>query len=423
MTTITTTTPPGRRSGSRAMVVAICFAAIVFDGYDLIIYGSTIPALLSYEPWSLSPAQVGAIGGYALLGMLFGAVASGPLADRFGRRRLFLGCLTLYSVMMILAALAPNPAALGVFRFIAGLGFGGIAPVAIAIVVEIARPHERQRLNAIMLAGMPIGGVIAALSAIAFIDHIGFRGLWAFGGLALVTVAPLAWWFLPETAGSAVSAQKDRTSAIRRLTEGRQISALAFFSIANFAGFLLVFGLNTWLPELMRKADYTLGSALALQLLLNLGAVAGGITGSMIADRIGARRVAPAAFSIATIAILTMAATPPTPILALATIIAGAGSIGTQIILFGYVATYFGTSVRATALGLTTGVGRLGAVCGPTVGGFLLASGLATVWVFGFFGAVAIVGGIACLLVPRARRPEGAKSASMQPARVSTATE
>lgn len=395
---------PNRSVPNRYMVVLICFAAIVFDGYDLIIYGSTVPSLLAYEEWSLTPAEVGALGSYALLGMLFGALSSGPLTDRFGRRKVLLACLILYSTMMLLVAAAPNPAILGMLRFIAGLGFGGVAPVAIALVVEVARPHERQRLNAIMLAGFSVGGVLAALAALAFLGDVGFRGLWAFGGLALVTVVPLAWRYIPETAPSALrrSAASD-DSPLRQLTNGRAIAALIFFAIANFAGFLLVFGLNTWLPELMRKADYDLGSALAFQLLLNLGAVVGGIGGSSLADRLGARRVAPVTFVVATVAVVVMASAPPTGVMAIATIAAGLGSIGTQIIVFGYVATYFETSVRGTALGITTGVGRLGAVTGPTIGGILLSSGLGNPWVFGFFGAVAVVGGLACLAVPSRR--------------------
>lgn len=399
---MTTPAPATGRTTHRYMVVFICFLAIVFDGYDLIIFGSTVPSLLAYEEWGLGPAEVGRLASYALMGMLFGAIASGPLTDRFGRRTVLLGCLILYSSMMVLVAVAPNPASVGVLRFIAGLGFGGVAPVAIALVVEVARPHERQRLNAIMLAGFSVGGVAAALAALSFLDDVGFRGLWAFGGIGLVTVVPLAWRYIPETAPVVLNdSEKSIASPLRQLSDSRSIVALIAFAVANFAGFLLVFGLNTWLPELMRDADYDLGSALRFLLLLNLGAVVGGIGGSSLADRLGARRVAPVTFLVATVAVAVMATAPPAGVMAVATVAAGLGSIGTQIIVYGYVATYFQTNVRGTALGLTTGIGRLGAVAGPTIGGVLLASGLGNEWVFGFFGAIAILGGLACLAVPR----------------------
>jgi len=394
-----TTKAQSASATSRMTVVAICFAAIVFDGYDIISYGSSVPALLDYKPWSLSPAQVGAIGSYALMGMFFGAVSSGALTDRFGRRRLFIGCLILYSIAMLFVATAPSPELLGVYRFIAGLGFGGIAPVAVALVVEVARPHERNRLNAIMLAGLPVGGVFAAIAALTLLDDIGFRGLWAFGSIALVTVVPLAWKFIPETQAHE-STTRHKVRALDLLAP-RHIVALGLFAAANFAGFLLVFGLNIWLPELMRKVGYSLGSALTFQLLLNVGAIAGGYVGSALADRYGSRYVAGAAFGIAALAIAGMSATPPAFAMYLITLAAGAGSIGTQIVIFGYVATYYPTEVRATALGITTGIGRLGAVCGPLVGGFILSAGISFGWAFAFFGSMAVLGGLACIAIPR----------------------
>ena len=390
------------RQPSRPVVVAICFAAIVFDGYDLIVYGSTVPSLLAYEAWSLSLTQVGTIGSYALLGMFFGAISAGALTDRFGRRKLFIACLALYSIAMLFVATAPDPTLLSVYRFIAGLGFGGIAPVAIALVVEVARPHERNRLNAIMLAGLPVGGVLAAIAALAFLDDVGFRGLWAFGAIALVTVVPLAWWYIPES--DRTTAETTRSVPVRQLVRRKELLALILFAAANFVGFLLVFGLNTWLPQLMRGAGYGIDSALTFLLLLNFGAIAGGFCGSALADRFGSRLVAAGAFAVATVSVAVMASAPPTPLMVVATVMAGAGSIGTQIIVFGYVATHYETAVRATALGLTTGIGRLGAVSGPLVGGWLLANNFGNAWTFGFFGATAVIGGIACVLVPRRRR-------------------
>lgn len=401
MTTSTEAAP--RR---RYLIVAICFVAIIFDGYDLIVYGSTIPALLDYEPWALTRTEVGAIGSYALLGMFFGAITAGTLTDRFGRRALFLGCLIWYSAAMIAVALAPTPELLGVFRFLAGLGFGGIAPVAIAVVVEIARPHERNRLNALMLAGLPVGGVLAALLSLWLLDTVGFRVLWGMGSLALVLVVPFAWRYIPDTARRPIASPPGADlppKPWRQLTSGRTLVALVFFAIANFVGFLLVFGLNTWLPELMRASGYSLGSALLFQLLLNAGAIVGGIFGSTLADRFGSRRIAAAAFLLATVATCGMALSPPEPLMHVVVFLAGAGSIGTQIVLFGYVATYFSTEIRATALGIATGVGRLGAVTGPLLGGALLTANVSLGWIFSMFGAIALVGGIVSLLVPQLR--------------------
>lgn len=389
---------------TRALIVGVCFAAIVFDGYDLIVYGSTAPALLVKKEWDLSPADVGHIGSYALMGMFFGAISAGSLTDRLGHRRVFLGCLTLYSSAMIAVALAPDPTFLSWARFVAGLGFGGIAPVTVSLVVEIAPPGRRHALNALMLAGLPVGGIIAAVSAKVLLADHGFRLLWSFGALALVTVVPLAWWVVPDLTRTARPAADEAVGSARDLIRPRALPALALLSSANFAGLLLVFGLNTWLPTLMRNAGYSLGSALTFQVLLNVGAVIGGLSGSALADRLGSRWVATGFFGVAAIAIYAMSETPPTGAMWLAAMAAGAGSIGTQIVLFGYVATHYPDAVRATAVGITSGIGRLGAVCGPTVGGWLISNGASFGEAFAFFAAVAALGALACVAVPTRRR-------------------
>lgn len=385
----------------RAMVVLVCFAAIVYDGYDLIVYGATIPDLLAYEQWEISKTTAGAIGSYTLLGMFFGAVIAGSLTERFGRRRLFIGCLAWYSVAMIAVAAAPTPTLLGVFRFLAGLGFGAIAPVAIAIVIEVALPGERNLLNALMLSGLPVGGVLAAVAALSLRDAIGFRGLWALGATSLLIVVPAALRYIPET-GRQIGRDKGAASgALRELVTGRAWFALLLFAVANFIGFLLVFGLNTWLPQLMQEAGYSLGSALTFQLLLNFGAIVGGVGGAMLADRYGSRPVAVGAFLVAVLAIGAMATAPPywaaLPMIALA----GAGSIGTQIVVFGFVAISYPQRTRATALGITTGIGRLGAVAGPLLGGLLLTAGAGQAAIFALFAGLALVGVVTCRAVSR----------------------
>ncbi len=377
---------------SSALVVALGFAAIVFDGYDLIVFGSAVPALLQHPGWELTAAEVGAIGSYALIGMLVGAISSGALTDLLGRRRLFIACLAWFSLMMAGVALAPNPELLGVFRFLAGLGFGGIAPTAIALVVEHAPAARKNLLNAVMLAGFPVGGVLAAILAVVLLEPYGFRVLFGLGVLPLVTLVPLAAWLLPE------SPRFQRKRAVRR---GLRPGPLALFAVANFAGFLLVFGLNTWLPQLMRLAGYNLGSALSFLLALNVGGVVGGLAGSALADRWGPRWVATVLFGVAAVSLVLISVPMPVTLTYLVVALAGAASVGNQIVVYGYVANHYPTHQRATALGITSGLGRLGAAAGPLLGGLLVATGLTmNVTVF---AAVALLGGVASALAVRGR--------------------
>ena len=403
--------------------VALCFGAIVFDGYDLIVYGSAVPALLQYQPWGLTPAQAGVIGSYALFGMFLGAIASGTLTDLIGRRRLFIASLTWFSLMMVLVATAPDPWSLGLFRFLAGLGFGGIPPTAIALVVEIAPAGRRHLINGLMLCGFPIGGVLAALLAILLLEPAGFRTLFAVGALPLVTLVPLAIWLLPESPSFERRRGAGRTrGGVAQLVKGRAAAATALFVVANFCGFLLVFGLNTWLPQLMRGAGYELGSALAFLLVLNVGAIAGGLGGSALADRYGSRWVATVLFAAAVLALALIAVPLPTAVLYLLVFVAGAATTGNQIVVYGYVAAHYPPARRATALGLSSGIGRLGAVTGPLLGGSLLAAGFGLGWNVGVFALVAVVGAVACALVPRPVEPQATTDVPIAPAAVETAS-
>jgi AAHS family benzoate transporter-like MFS transporter len=403
--------------------VALCFGAIVFDGYDLIVYGSAVPALLQYQPWGLTPAQAGVIGSYALFGMFLGAIASGTLTDLIGRRRLFIASLTWFSLMMVLVATAPDPWSLGLFRFLAGLGFGGIPPTAIALVVEIAPAARRHLINGLMLCGFPIGGVLAALLAILLLEPAGFRTLFAVGALPLVTLVPLAIWLLPESPSFERRRGAGRTrGGVAQLVKGRAAAATALFVVANFCGFLLVFGLNTWLPQLMRGAGYELGSALAFLLVLNVGAIAGGLGGSALADRYGSRWVATVLFAAAVLALALIAVPLPTVVLYLLVFVAGAATTGNQIVVYGYVAAHYPPARRATALGLSSGIGRLGAVTGPLLGGSLLAAGFGLGWNVGVFALVAVVGAVACALVPRPVEPQATTDVPIAPAAVETAS-
>ena len=133
-------------------VIALCWVTIIFDGYDLIVYGAVVPSLLEYEPWSLSPEQAGHIGSYALFGMLIGALIAGTITDLVGRRKIILFCIAWFSLAMGLCAIAPTPELFGLFRFIAGLGLGGVVPTASAITIEYAPPERRKFLYALMFS-------------------------------------------------------------------------------------------------------------------------------------------------------------------------------------------------------------------------------------------------------------------------------
>ncbi|WP_410574804.1 MFS transporter [Amycolatopsis sp. cmx-4-61] len=289
------------------------------------------------------------------------------------------------------------------FRFLAGLGFGGIPPTAIALVVEVAPAGRKLFYNSVMLSGFPVGGVVAALASLTLLDTVGFRGLFALGAVPLVTLVPLAWWVLPESARFASAERPAGGAKIRALLRDRSAVATALFSVANFCGFLLVFGLNTWLPQLMRGAGYDLGSALTFLLVLNIGSVVGGLVGAAVSDRFGGRVVATVLFVLAAAVMLLLTAPRSATLTSVLVFVAGAMVVGSQSVLWGYVATHYETEARATALGVTSGIGRLGAAAGPAIGGLLVSSGVGLAGNVAVFAAAALIGAVSSGLVPRRR--------------------
>lgn len=417
----------GSATRSGLTVVALCFLTIVFDGYDLIVYGSAVPSLLAEPGWHLGPAQIGAIGSYALAGMLVGALSAGAMTDVLGRRRIMLIGITWFSVMMVFCALAPNPAMLGVARFLAGLGLGGVIPSAIALTVEYAPRGRRQLYNALMFVGYSVGGVLAAVMALALAADHGWRPLMAIGAAPLVIVLPLAFRFLPESAAYLVARGREQEAIAvarryglelpqrpdetvertgpRTLFSRGNLAPTILFGAASFCGLLLVYGLNTWLPQIMRQAGYPLGSALTFLLVLNLGAIVGGVLASLLADRFGSKPVTVSAFLLAAVCLLLLSQRVGSGLLFAAVAAAGLGSVGTQILVNGYVAVHYPAGIRATALGWALGVGRAGAIVGPLFGGWVLASGIGFAWNFVGFAVPALAGALLIALMPRRRAP------------------
>lgn len=335
-----------RREGSNratVIVVGICWLTLVFEGYDLIVYGTVVPSLLGYDDWSLTPTQAGAIGSYMILGMLFGALVVGTITDMVGRRKTVIGCLSWFSVAMALCAISPSPELLGLFRFLAGLGLGGVIPTATALTMEYAPAGRRTFTYALMFSGYSFGGILAASLAIPLIPAFGWRVMFLLGAIPLFLVVPVALKFLPESMGFLLqnnrtreaealarrfgmsldterakiadtveeAAAPRRLAAISTLFSRNYLAATLCFWIATFLALFMIFGINTWLPQIMRTAGYSLGSALSFLLVLNLGTMIGTIVMGVAMDRWGSKLVCAISFLLAAAALGLMSTNPP----------------------------------------------------------------------------------------------------------------
>ncbi|WP_433475750.1 MFS transporter [Spirillospora sp. CA-142024] len=429
--------PPPARTTRRTelTVTALCFAVIVFDGYDLIIYGATLPGLLEYRDWGLTKTEAGAIGSYALIGMLVGALVAGTVTDLIGRRKVMMIGVAWFSLAMIGCALAPSPTWFGLFRMIAGLGLGGVMPTAVALTAEHSRADRRSLNNAIMFSGYSVGGVLAAVLTMNLMPEYGFRVMYWTAAAPLLLV-PVLWRLLPESESflaargrhekpkrpgspSHGAAVPSRRLGVTALFERRHLMPTLLFALTSFLGLLLVYGLNTWLPQIMKSAGFPLSSSLLFLVVMNGGAVVGTVLVAPLGDRLGMKPVTASAFLTAAVSITLLSFATAEPLMYVLVAVAGFGTVGTQIMVNAYVAMHFPAEIRATALGWTLGIGRLGAILGPTFGGYLLAADVDVSWNFYAFAIPATLGVALVLFLPAKEKAAGtvpSRAGARQPA-------
>lgn len=411
--------------GALIVVPLICWLALIADGFDLFAYGATLPGMIGQQPWNITAAQGGAVASLSLVGMLAGSLVAGTLTDILGRRRLFLFSVLLFSMAMLGCAVSPSFLLFGIFRFLTGVGVGGLLPTGVAMASEFADPRYRSRILGAVLTGPPVGGLLASVAAIYLVPAGHFRWVYAIGAFALVVVLPLALAKLPESPSYLRS--KGRVDEANRIaaTHGLPIPAAARVHApaagspvkllfrpgyaaptvglwaVNLCSLLVSFGVSTWLPQIMRSAGYDIGSALTFLLVYNIGAIVGTLIASTVAERVGAKYLVLTGFAAAATALALLGTHPSTFVLMILIAITGFGGLGTQNMLNDHVAGFYPADARATGLGWALGVGRLGAIAGPAYGALFVAAG-ASVFVSALaFAGPALVGAAVMSTLPR----------------------
>lgn len=375
-----------------------CFI-MLFDGYDMVVYGSVVPRLM--HEWQLSPVEAGTLGSCALFGMLFGGTLLAPLADRFGRRRLVILMTLLASLAAFLTGHARTPLELGACRFVTGLALGALVPSAVNLISEFAPAGRRATLITVMSSFYSVGAVLSALVGIALIPQWGWQSVFYVAVLPVLAV-PLMLRYLPESAAflelkgrraeldvllakvdpayrpgtELVLASPDADAEKARLPQlfgaGQALGTLLLW--VGFAMCMLMsYGLNTWLPKLMANGGYPLTSSLVFLVTLNVGATIGALFGGWLADRLGTQRTLVLFFGLAAASLAALGINPGPWLLNTLLVIAGATTIGTLAVIHAYAAQFYPTHVRSTGVGWAAGIGRLGAIAGPMLGGSLLA--------------------------------------------------
>jgi AAHS family benzoate transporter-like MFS transporter len=413
MTAGSTINPRARYAG---WVAPLCWTAVALEGFDLVVLGVVLPALLQEPSWGLTPNTASLVSVVGLVGVMIGAMLVGAISDVIGRRQTVVWTVVVFSILTLACAFAPNPFVFGLLRFLAGLGLGGILPTAIAMINEFAATGRGGQATTTMMTGYHVGAVATALLGILLIPRWGWESMFIIGALPALVLVPLLLKYLPEsdaflraragldTAPADGAAKRSRNPVGTLFQHGLARSTVAFW-ITSFMGLLLVYGLNTWLPQIMRSAGYELGAALALLLVLNVGAVLGLLVAGKVADRIGNRRSTVAWFVGAALFLALLSIRLPGIGVYVSVLLAGLFVFSAQVLVYAYISHLYPAAARGTAVGAASGFGRLGAIAGPLIGGWLLTVGLAYPWGFYIFAVVAALGALSILLVNRDPAP------------------
>ena len=450
-----------KRRSTIFWVIALAFVGLVFDGYDLVVYGAVLPGFMGPDAakWigdrALTPQEAGMLGSYAMIGMMLGALVAGTLGDLIGRRKVMLVSIAWFSIGMAVSAMTESVTAFGIWRFITGLGVGALAGTTGAMAAEFAPPGKKNLATAFCYAGIPLGSLLSALLAIFLLPIIGWRGMFLLGALPLVTLLPLAIWKLPESV--AWLASRGRLDEARRVSERTGVpipeaeikpqqsaAANAADARAGWAGLftvylvpaivigfvsafclLLVYSLNTWLPKIMLPIMGQNGS-LALLLVLNAGAMVGTLYGSTLADKHSPQRIVALGFLVGALAmgaIGMIASTIDVPAVAkagevqqlanvsgiavallLTIAITGLGTSGTQTLIYGLAANYYRTNVRGAGVAWTAAFGRIGGIFGPIFGAFLAVKFAGELHsIFYVLGGISLIGLSLTLIIPKSK--------------------
>ncbi|MBT2369559.1 MFS transporter [Streptomyces sp. ISL-10] len=412
----------------RFLIGAVTF----FEAFDQLLAASALPALRS--EWHLTTGQATVALTASSVGMLIGALVAGWLGDRIGRVRTVALGVAVTGLASLAVAFAGGVEIFSLFRFVQGIGIGGVVPVAATYINEIARSDRRGRFVLLYEAVFPAGLATATLVAVWVVPHLGWRAMFLIGTVPVLFAALLPRhvaesprWLLARgrveeaeramarieaevvhaTRGPlpapvlAVQAEESSQGRLRELFAGRYLRRTAVVSVLWFVAYYVNHGISTWLPSLYtQNFGLDLSTALGYTLLSNVTGLLGTLLVALVIDRTGRRPALVAALGGSTVVLGTLA-------------LAG-GTSGSQVALFASGTTFFLYAVntglylyspelyptRNRAKGAAFGGlwNRLGVILGPVTVGAILGAGGSLSLIFAQFAAVAAVGAVVALL-------------------------
>jgi AAHS family 4-hydroxybenzoate transporter-like MFS transporter len=420
-----------------------CAAVLFLDGFDTQAIGYVAPVLA--KEWGLTKGALGPVFSAGLFGLMIGALIFGPLADRIGRKKIIIFSSLAFGIGTLATTFITDVNTLLVIRFLTGLGLGGAMPNAVAMTSEFSPHRRRATMVMVMFCGFSVGAALGGLLAAALIPHFGWRSVFVVGGLAPLLLVPILMLRLPESVRflALTGRAPERVAQLLGLINPKAVFApgtqfvvhepeLAGIPVLHlfrdgrtpvtlllwvvfFMSLLVLYFLSNWLPTVLNDLGASVSEAAAIGAMLQVGGVVGTFALGSIIDRFSFRALALvyfiAVFAVGAIGQLGHSVA----LVTLAIFATGFCIVGGQIAANALAATYYPTSVRATGVGWALGIGRVGSIVGPLVGGALLTAKWSTGSVFIAAATAALCAALAAFALSRLAGMGGSGASAGQP--------
>jgi AAHS family 4-hydroxybenzoate transporter-like MFS transporter len=387
-----------RLGGLQLRVAALCTLVQMCDGYDLNSVAWAVPSLI--REWQLPPSTFAMTFLWSSIGIMVGALSAGPIGDRFGRRPLLIASLTIFGIASLLSTVVGSLGTLSLLRFFTGIGIGGGFSGAAALTGDYAPHRVRATMIMATFTGAPLGGFLGGQIVALLLAEWGWRMIFVLGGIFPLALLPVLVLWLPESPrflaarqnlsarNAALLRRLDITSAQSDVDVARGNPIWMLFGrgyalqtvllwIIFFCSLLNLFLFVYWMPTVLNLIGISPAQAVFAASLRDLGAIFAVLYLGVAIDRIGPERAlalhyAAGAVFIAVIALFAL----PYLVLCVIIFLAGMTIIGSQTGVNGACGKLYPARMRTSGIGWALGIGRLGGIVAPVLGGYLLAVGL-----------------------------------------------
>jgi MFS transporter, AAHS family, 4-hydroxybenzoate transporter len=399
--------------GSVQLKVAIlCGLIQMLDGYDLSAIGLAVPSLT--KAWSLPPSAFTQAFALSSVGIMVGAMLAGPVADRFGRKPTLLVSVALFGLFSLFSAWAGSLPVLVALRFFTGIGIGGAMPTTVALTSDYTPDRWRTSAVMFMFTGNTIGGFFAGQVAAQILPGWGWQGIFYVGGAVPLALLVVLIFILPESPQFQAGARPE--SAKANPVSGLFEDKLGVITLLLWAIFLInllnMYLISYWLPTVLNLGGFAPADAAFAASIYSAGGILSTLLLGPVIARFGAERVLALSLAVGALCIglLAVSHLPRGGIMALL-FCAGGGFVGSQLGLNGYAASVYPAATRSTGIGWALGIGRLGGIAGPIIGGALLGLGLAPTTIMLFACGPGVLTAVLVTILGLHRREQAAGGA------------